>query len=181
MTISYPVSLIETYEKCTNRNFDKILIDKLTIKDKIEIKKGHKIRIKIDQIKLFFTKSIEDIISKVNEVLLFCKKHGHTITNILMVGGYSDSQLLRKKVKEAFGKDHTIVCPPDRVSVVMRSAAMFGRNPDLISERMCPRTYGISVDELFDNKKHSESLKSYSGGRIVALTYSKSWLKMTLD
>ena len=44
---------------------------------------------------------------------------------------------------------------------------MFGHNEELISERICPRTYGISVSAPFDNSKHPSDRKTFSNGRDV--------------
>ena len=44
---------------------------------------------------------------------------------------------------------------------------MFGYNEELISERICPRTYGISVSAPFDNRKHPNKLKAFSNGKYV--------------
>jgi hypothetical protein len=36
-----------------------------------------------------------------------------------------------------------VICPSDAVAAVLKGAVMYGHNPELISERICPRTYGI--------------------------------------
>jgi hypothetical protein len=43
-----------------------------------------------------------------------------------------------------------VICPSDAVAAVLKGAVMYGHNPELISERICPRTYGISVSAYFD-------------------------------
>ena len=44
---------------------------------------------------------------------------------------------------------------------------MFGHNEELISERICPRTYGITVNVSFNDRTHPISLKTFSNGRYV--------------
>jgi hypothetical protein len=60
-----------------------------------------------------------------------------------------------------------VICPSDAVAAVLKGAVMYGHNPELISERICPRTYGITVNVPFDDRKHPRRLKTFSNGRYV--------------
>jgi hypothetical protein len=60
-----------------------------------------------------------------------------------------------------------VICPSDAVAAILKGAVMFGHNQELISERICPRTYGISVSAPFDNRKHPNKLKAFSNGKYV--------------
>jgi hypothetical protein len=55
-----------------------------------------------------------------------------------------------------------VICPSDAVAAILKGAVMYGHNPELISERICPRTYGITVDVPFDDRKHPRRLKTFS-------------------
>jgi hypothetical protein len=49
-----------------------------------------------------------------------------------MVGDFSDSPLLYKRVKSEFPKLN-VICPSDAVAAVLKGAVMYGHNPELIS------------------------------------------------
>jgi molecular chaperone DnaK (HSP70) len=72
------------------------------------------------------------------------KSQGGVISTILMVGGFSDCPLLHERVTSEFPKLN-VICPSDAVATVLKGAVMYGHNPELISERICPRTYGITA------------------------------------
>lgn len=60
---------------------------------------------------------------------------------------------------------------------VLKGAVIFGHNPELISERICPRTYGITVNVPYDDKKHPERLKCLIEGREICSDIFKTIAK----
>ena len=116
--------------------------------------------------KQFFEQTTDSIIVHVKDMLVKSNRQGGVIGTILMVGGFSDSQLLYKRVKSEFPKLN-VICPSDAVAAVLKGAVMYGHNPELISKRICPRTYGISVSAPFDNRRHPNKLKAFSNWKYV--------------
>jgi molecular chaperone DnaK (HSP70) len=116
--------------------------------------------------KQFFKQTTDSIIAHVKDMLAKSKRQGGVIGTILMVGGFSESPYLYKRVKSEFPKLN-VICPSDAVAAILKGAVMFGHNPELISERICPRTYGISVSAPFDDRNHPNELKVFSNGRYV--------------
>jgi hypothetical protein len=125
-----------------------------------------KLRFDPEIMKQFFKQTTDSIIAHVKDMLVKSNRQGGVIGTILMVGGFSDSQFLYKRVKSEF-PELNVICPSDAVAAVLKGAVMFGHNPELISERICPRTYGISVSAPFDDRKHPNTLKSFSNGRYI--------------
>lgn len=123
-----------------------------------------KVGFKNDLIKECFTKSVEEIISHLRMLFSSKKLRGKSIGTILMVGGFSQSPILYDRIKSAF-PNMEVICPQDAVLAIVKGAVMFGNNPRLIRERICPRTYGICVNEPFDSTQHPLHLKCIVEGQ----------------
>ncbi|VDI44956.1 Hypothetical predicted protein [Mytilus galloprovincialis] len=155
VTIQYPISFRVQSLKVTQADS--------CYSHMVSIKKD-KLRLKKEIIINFFSKSVAEIIKHLKMILL--KRNLRGIETILMVGGYSESNILYENMMKVF-KHYTIICPPDANTAVMKGAVMFGHNPDLICERVCPRTYGIATNAPFDPEKHRLELKAKVEGKDV--------------
>ena len=74
---------------------------------------------------------------------------------ILLIGGYAESPLVQERFKKEFA-NCAIIIPQDCNLVVMKGAVLFGHNPMSISARILQFTYGVSIDPMFDPKKHPQ-------------------------
>ncbi|KAK3588039.1 hypothetical protein CHS0354_012085 [Potamilus streckersoni] len=101
----------------------------------------------------------ENIIQHMRELL---RQHPD-VNMIIMVGGFSDSNIIKKAVREAFC-NKTVIIPDDAVLAVLKEAVMYRCNTSLIISRSIPFTYGVSVAVPFDVNKHPESKKMYKDG-----------------
>ena len=73
---------------------------------------------------------------------------------LFLVGGFGSSNYLYQRIQEVF--QHTavdqIVCPAERAALaVVRGAAYYGLNPQVIMSRVSRRTYGINAGLPFDD------------------------------
>lgn len=114
-----------------------------------------KLIVPMEKVELLFEKTTNAIANHIHTLLK--KTSLSRIKTILMVGGYSESAMLRNKLVNQFS-NLTIVCPEDAVLSVVKGAVIFGTMPELIQERICPRTYGISCNLPFDPESHLPAL-----------------------
>jgi molecular chaperone DnaK (HSP70) len=164
-TIPYPPSLFKTYlEKLKVKSVEEGF-EKSPYSHTIKVVKD-KLRFDPEIMKQFFKQTTDSIIAHVKDILVKNKRQRGVIGTILMVGGFSDCPLLYERVKSEFPKLN-VICPSDAVAVVLKGAVMYGHNPELISERKCPRTYGITVNAPFDDRIHRSRFKTVSNGRDV--------------
>ena len=161
----YPHLLFKTYIEKRQVKSIQEGIEKSRYSQAIRVVK-EKLRFDPEIMKQFFKQTTDSIIAHVKDILIKSNRQRGVIGTILMVGGFSDSPLLYKGVKSEFPKLN-VLCPKDAVAAILKGAVMFGHNPELISERICPRTYGISVCAPFDDRKHPNKLKTFSNGRYV--------------
>ncbi|KAJ8297751.1 hypothetical protein KUTeg_024282 [Tegillarca granosa] len=79
------------------------------------------------------------------------------LKDVIIVGGFADSFIIRKMIKEKF-PDLTFVIPDEAELVVLKGAVLYGNNPNIVSERINKFTYGTEIHRFFldgddENKK----------------------------
>lgn len=85
---------------------------------------------------------------------------------ILLVGGFSESPLLVRNIREAFQSQPVTLVPAKFGGVaVLRGAVRYGQNPDVIETRIARYTYGVAVIADFDEQKHPASRKEIIDGQ----------------
>ncbi|KAL3831481.1 hypothetical protein ACJMK2_023222 [Sinanodonta woodiana] len=129
------------------------------------IYEGHVIQ-KRDQVHISATlisKLFEDVKMKIIQHMQEVLRQHPKVNIILMVRGFSESDVIKKAVKEAF-PHKTVIIPEEQSLAVLKGAVLYGHNNSFIISRSMPFTYGISVAVPFDANKHPESKKTYKGG-----------------
>jgi len=83
-----------------------------------------------------------------------------TIDFVLLVGGFGQCPHLLKLLQEKFvdsGQVKSIAQPGQSGTVVVSGGVLLGLDPSLIRSRRAKLTYGIEVEEVFDESRHEES------------------------
>lgn len=120
---------------------------------------GDKLRITPTFFENFFASACVGIVDHVRDLL--GKPKVIDIDTILMVGGFSESPILQRRIKAEFEDKHKIrvVVPNEAGLAVLRGAVLFGHNPSIVSERVAKYSYGIASLQKFDRKIHSKEKK----------------------
>jgi len=75
---------------------------------------------------------------------------------IIMVGGFSESFVLQRKIREIV--PHTTVIIPEEAGLaVLKGAVLFGHDPNTIASRVAKFTYGFEVLTTFDPEIHDKN------------------------
>ncbi|KAM4731309.1 heat shock 70 kDa protein 12A-like [Anableps anableps] len=107
------------------------------------------------KLSVFFAESLQGITQSLKEI--FTKVLN--IHYILLVGGYAESQVLQRHIKEEFIDVCKVLCPFRPQEAIMKGAVQFGRNPAVVASRKSAFTYGVGVAESFDKLKHKKDKK----------------------
>lgn len=78
---------------------------------------------------------------------------------IMVVGGFSGSPYLMKRIRDTFGSRVAVYRPPNPGSAVCRGAVMMGTRSDIVVSRISKKTYGVRVARPFIAGVHSEEFK----------------------
>ena len=117
---------------------------------------GDKMRMKKELFQSFFRPSCNEIVNHVRKLLADPKVVGTNV--ILMVGGFSESEIVQNAVKSAFPKCRTVI-PQEAGLAVLKGAVQFGHNPSIIAARVAKFTYGIECTVPFDPAIHDPEKK----------------------
>ena len=88
-------------------------------------------------------------------------------TTLILVGGLSESNVIREFVQKSFAKRFTILQPPESDLAVLRGAVKFGLDPEIVTARISRYTYGIARFEDFDPAFHNDKKKVLRGDKLV--------------
>ncbi|KAL5021285.1 hypothetical protein ScPMuIL_000440 [Solemya velum] len=98
--------------------------------------------------------AIKPILGRIREILQSIPN----VTDILLVGGFSESSLVSKAVREEFGQVDVRVAIDPGISV-LKGAVLFGFAPSTIISRVTRFTYGMHRSEPFQEGKHNPEFK----------------------
>ena len=111
--------------------------------------------------KSFFSEAREGVIKCVEDILK--DDSCVDISDIIMVGGFSESNYIQKSLREKF-QSYRFLIPDQSGLAVLTGAVYFGHIPHAISKRVCRYTYGVQICRKFMPGKDPESRKIKIGG-----------------
>ncbi|XP_061163834.1 uncharacterized protein LOC133172983 [Saccostrea echinata] len=131
-------SLSETCKNLTGKTY-KDLVGESQYANLVKVRTG-KIIFEHELIDQMFELTLAESFYIMDKLL----KNGSNVQDIVLVGGFSDSEIIQKQFKERFS-DYEVIIPADAGLAVLKGAVIFGHNENLIKSRICPFTYGIEV------------------------------------
>lgn len=122
---------------------------------------NYKLCLKLPIFQNLFQNAIDGIIKCVAKVL--ANKDFDDVTNIIMVGGFSDCKFVQAALREKF-KTRDFIIPADAGLAILKGAVYFGHLPNAISRRAARYTYGIQICRKFKPGEDPEHKKITVGG-----------------
>ncbi|XP_014835715.1 PREDICTED: heat shock 70 kDa protein 12A-like, partial [Poecilia mexicana] len=113
------------------------------------------IKISKQKLRYFFEESLWSIAMSLRGV--FDKTR--SIKYILLVGGFAESQILRRYITDEFIDNCKVLCPFRPQEAIVKGAVEFGRNQGAVASRKSAYTYGVCLSDDFDKLKHREDKK----------------------
>ncbi|XP_063414960.1 heat shock 70 kDa protein 12B-like [Mytilus trossulus] len=123
---------------------------------------GDKLRVDAALAQGFFDSTCQHIVQHLKGIFNEEKVRG--TNTILMVGGFSDSPMLRKAVELSF-PDKNIIIPHEAGLAVLKGAVQYGYDPRIISTRICKFTYGVRTNSRFKEGIDPESKRKIRDGK----------------
>jgi hypothetical protein len=156
-----PYSLIEMIQAKKKRTFAEVIA---TSKYNEQLRfKRDKLTINSELFMDMFKEPIQNIIHAIRTI--FQHERCSDVSAIMMVGGFSEADVLQNVVRKAFS-DIEVFIPVDGSLSVLKGAVIYGHNPDVVSSRVCNFTYGIDVMAHFDPEIHSLEKQYEDDGEI---------------
>ncbi|KAI7896055.1 uncharacterized protein EV154DRAFT_279403 [Mucor mucedo] len=124
-----------------------------------------------------FDPVVNRIFALIDDQLKQAEKGGRTIEAILMVGGFSQSKYLQKRIKNLYKGVCDIKIPCDGVDqAISRGAVSYGLNPGILSRNTARQSFGLKVQAEFD-KRLADSIKREMKGSDGNSDFEKECLE----
>ncbi|KAK3600522.1 hypothetical protein CHS0354_028722, partial [Potamilus streckersoni] len=154
VTLKIPIAIHEAFQNDHGQSFREAVAERQDLQGKL-VFAGDKMRVEPSLMKSFFQRTCDTIVGHLKD--LFDRPELSGVTTILMVGGFSESPMLRHAIQVKFPQMR-IVVPHEAGLAVLKGAVIFGHQPKIISSRVSRYTYGISVRELAQPSDPEEKL-----------------------
>ena len=99
-----------------------------------------KCRVAPELFREFFDGPVNRIIDQLKTVT----RRVRDVSTILMVGGFSESDILQCRVKHTF-PNMKVIIPNEAGLAVLKGAVIYGHEPETITSRICRYTYGVDT------------------------------------
>ena len=159
VTLKIPITVHELYREINNSEIRESLRKNPKMRDKLTFA-GDKLRVESDVMKGLFLETCNSIINHLREILKEPMVKG--TETILMVGGFSESSMVRYAIENNF-PDLRVIVPHEAGLAVLKGAVIFGHNDQVITSRISRYTYGIKMYKPFIPGIHPESKKIRDG------------------
>ncbi|XP_076117417.1 heat shock 70 kDa protein 12A-like [Mytilus galloprovincialis] len=158
VVVTLPVSLIDLMKR--HKKITKIGLDQSPYGQAVSYS-NQKLHISPDTFRDLFQSTTEALINHLER--MFRDDKLSDLDNLIMVGGFSECELIQHRMKEKFGKHKKIIIPEEAGLAVLKGAVLFGHQPIAIT-RVLRRTYGIRSWPEWDLQMHSESKRVHLDG-----------------
>ncbi|KAJ8315857.1 hypothetical protein KUTeg_008007 [Tegillarca granosa] len=159
VNLKIPLAFVEVYEETSGGRKVADAVKQSQYHDKIEIRRD-KMVFKPELFSAFFEESILCILSHIQKLLQ--KPELSDVTIILLVGGYSESPIIKTRIINTY-PNLRVVHPDDSGLAILKGAVLFGHEPQAISSRICKYTYGIAMTLPFKEGVHPEEKRRIVG------------------
>lgn len=164
--LTFPGSLVKLFEEETDGESLSDVIKQTPMGDQLEWTSGRLI-IQPELFKTFFTVSIDNVISKLEE--LFSATASRDVSTLLLVGGFSESPILRKAIRKAF-RDKRIIHPEHPSLAILEGTVIYGHSPMSVKTRICKYTYGFMATKSIQQHDQTVPLnRTILGGTCETL------------
>ena len=118
--------------------------------------------------KIVINEMLEEVCDDVRKVVsnflqLDCVKD---IDCIIMVGGFSNVDILKKKI-ESLRRGLPVMVPEEAELAVLKGAVLYGWYPAYITKRRSKKSYGTGVSHLFDPEEDDDKYKTFNSDGVA--------------
>ena len=152
VVITLPLSLI-TLVKKHHKTFENAVAAS-SHKRSVEYRK-EKLHISPEAFRDLFKPTIDSLISLIGKLLDNPKLSD--LRTILMVGGFSECELVQDAIRDKIGSSIKLIIPQEAGLAVLKGAVLFGHQPKIVSRRIARLTYGIQSWPEWDADLHPVS------------------------
>ncbi|MEI6380221.1 MAG: Hsp70 family protein [Cyanobacteriota bacterium ELA615] len=150
-----------TYLEIPNRLYKILSRDFPSVLQKLAMSQNgddETIHLSSETMELIFNPVLDGLVRTVKEQ--FALLNGSSCDFIYLVGGFSSSPVLRRRMLDEFADMAQIIMPPLPGSAIVEGAVSFGLNPASIRSRRSRLTYGCNVSRPFEENLDQQKIES---------------------
>lgn len=154
IVITLPYSLVEiTVKHCKTVQS---AITQSSYKESVSFSTPQKLFVNPEVFRNLFKPTIDALIKHLDK--LFKDPNLSDLHHIIMVGGFSECELVQTAMRKTF-PNKKIIIPDEAGLAVLRGAVLFGHQPKKIGKRILRKTYGIQSWPEWDAELHPDTKK----------------------
>ena len=153
--IRLPANFMAFHRRSSNRVSCESVIARSYKPEEVKVTESEFLCIGPSIMKSFFDPVISGIIGHLKSLLV--EKQLSQVKLMFLVGGFAESPLLQSRIRAEFGSTYKILVPTEAKTAVLRGAVMFGKDPEVVQERVLAETYGTRTIEDFDSSSDNRS------------------------
>lgn len=154
VTVTLPLRLLELFKNETDETLEEAL-PQTRYANTVEYTTG-RLRVKPEVFKEFFSDALQGIIQHIREIMGSFPEE--SLSKILLVGGFSESPMVLKAIRELF-PTKKVIAPADPGLAVLKGAVLFGHDPSVICSRISRYSIGLEVNVPFIEGLHPDKYK----------------------
>lgn len=169
LIVTLPIQLLKLHKNMIESSLGDVM--KTTqFKDQIELVQENKLILKDSIVSHFFEKTLKTITDHVQSIFNNTETTG--VDTVVLVGGFADSDVVQHRIKKDF---HTkkVIIPSEAGKAVLKGAVIFGHNPQAISARISPCTYGLHTQKPYSSVYPSDRKSIVDGKAVVRNVFDK--------
>ncbi|KAL4221415.1 hypothetical protein ACF0H5_019673 [Mactra antiquata] len=85
-------------------------------------------------------------------------------SSILLVGGFSESTIVKQQIRSHF-RGSKVIAPESAGSAIIKGSVMFGIDRDIIAARVSPYTYGVHTRRYYNKRIHPAERRNVVKGK----------------
>ncbi|XP_055937717.1 heat shock 70 kDa protein 12A-like isoform X2 [Argiope bruennichi] len=151
INIALPFSFVHHYKKMKNTTVENT-VKKYNSKE-IKWSSQGMLRLEPSGMTNLFQPTLDAIRMHVAHVLDTCESSG-AISYLFLVGGFAESAILQKSIRDAFSDRLKVIIPQGVSLAILKGAVQFGIDPTVVSSRRSRLTYGVGVLNRFIHGTH---------------------------
>ncbi|CAL1261544.1 unnamed protein product [Larinioides sclopetarius] len=149
LNISLPYSFIEFYEKFKGSSVESAI--KKSSHKNVKWSSQGMLRLEPSAMEGLFRRTVEKIRQHIESII---NQKDIRIDDIFLVGGFAESLILQKEIKDVFSSRLKVIIPQGVSLAILKGAVLFGLDPTTINIRRLRMTYGVGVLNRFIHGVH---------------------------
>lgn len=169
MRIDIPPRLVDIYEEIEMKDFEEH-INKCQM---LSYKRG-KLFVHQSKVTDIFKPSVSSLVELIQRAI--AQERVTNISNIIMVGGFSQCRIVHKTIKDLFQHENiNVIVPNNPEFAILQGAIMYRYWPEIVRTRRSPYTYGTRLLRLWlDGDDESKKVRRGKSKEIFCRDILKS-------